>query len=112
MIRSIRHKPRPDWEHSPESCETNTSNVAFVTWNSSSSLTNTAFAKLTYPDGTVKTIGQTVSGMGDNRIDIIDVIDGDINVEISLNGRSPSHHVINKDTVHKFIDVYQPRIPL
>ena len=111
-IRAIRHTPRPDWGYCPEECETNMSKVAFVTWNSSSSSNNHSVATLTYPDGTIKILEQSVSGIGDNRVDIIDVIDGDIDVEISINNRPPMHYVINKNTVDKFIDVYQPRIAL
>jgi FkbM family methyltransferase len=111
-IRSTRHMPRPDWTHSPESCETNMSKVAFITWNLGSSSTNSAVAKFTYPNGAVKILEQTVSGIGANRVDIIDVIDGGINVEISVNNRPATHHVINKNTVDKLTDVYQPRIPV
>jgi FkbM family methyltransferase len=110
-IRALRSTPRPEWEYSPESCEIDMSKVAFVTWNSSSSMPNRAVAKFTYPDGTVRTIEHVINGINDNRVDLIDVVDGDINVEISLNGRTSTHHIVNKNTIPKFVDVYQKRSP-
>jgi len=111
-IRAIRHLPRPDWTTSPESCQTDTSKVAFVTWNCSTESENHSTAKLTYPDGTVKILEHTIAGMSGYEIDIVDLIDGDIVVDITLNNHSATSIIINKDSVSKLTDVYQPTHPL
>lgn len=106
-IRAERHKPRTNWSVTPESCPTDVSRVAFVTWNSSTSSTNYATVKLTYPDGSVHYIEHRVEGMGDNRVNIIDMVDGNIEAEITLNGHHQIYFTLNKDNVTNLIDVYQ-----
>ena len=109
-IRSVRHTPRPDWEVTPEVCEIYPSKVAFTTWNVSSDGTNTSVATLTYPDGTIKVLRHSITGMGGTNIDIIDVIDGDIVVDILINDHTTYQYIINKNTISRLTDVYQPRI--
>ena len=109
-IRSVRHTPRPDWGITPETCEIYPSKVAFTTWNVSSSQTNSSVATLTYPDGTVQELRHTVSEMGNANVDIIDVIGGDIMVNIQINDHTTYQYIINKNTVSRLTDVYQPRI--
>lgn len=107
-VKAERKKPRPDWYAVPEACPIDYSKFAFVTWNSSTSSTNNSIAKLTYPDGRVETITHTVSGMGGNKVNLVDIIDGNIEVEITLNDHSKTYFTINKNTVEELIDVYQP----
>ncbi len=111
-VRAERLKPRPDWRSVPEACPNVYSKVAFVTWNSSTSTTNNSIAKLTYPDGTTKILEHTVYGMGGNNVTLIDTIDGDIQIEITLNGHNTMNFIINKDTINGLSDVYQPTNPL
>lgn len=107
-VRSMRKIPRPDWTYDPESCPNDTSKVAFVTWNCSSDGTNYSEARLTYPDGRVYTIRHAVDRISTNMYNIIDVIDGDILVEIFLNNKLINKLIINKDNVSNLLDVYQP----
>lgn len=107
VIRAERKKPRPDWHVTPENCPVDTSRVAFVTWNSSTSSNNSAIAQLMYPDGTTKTIEHKVTGMGGNQVSMIDIVDGNIEIEIILNGHHKTQFTINANTLSNLIDVYQ-----
>jgi FkbM family methyltransferase len=109
-IRHLRQNPRPDWDVTPEICKIYPSKVAFTTWNVSSNKTNSSVATLTYPDGTIKVLRHSITGMGGTNIDIIDVIDGDIVVDILINDYTTYQYIINKNTVPRLTDVYQPRI--
>jgi len=109
-IRELRssRKPRPEWEVSPESCNNDSSKVAFVTWNCSSDEYHSSIARITYPDGTVNTIEHKIAGMGDHKIDVVDLIDGTISIEVIIDDTVKKKFEINKNTISSLSDVYQP----
>jgi FkbM family methyltransferase len=91
----------------PENSPVNNNQAAFITWNCSSSNLNKSKAKITYPSGKVQIIDHVVNGINDNKVDIIELENEDINVEISINEHSTKHFKINKDSVFYLTDVYQ-----
>jgi len=106
-ITSMKGTPRPDWKFDPEACDTDTSKVAFITWNCSSDAQNHSVAKITYPDGTITLYEHNISGPNQNQATVIDVMDGDMNIEITLNGDVKTNFTINRNTLHELSSVYQ-----